>query len=218
MSSVVLALVLGAPLAATSRPDFSEHNLYAIATYQTISFSGEKISYWIERRGVKVAELADYQIYDRGRKLKLVSKLGFSFDNIPYQQSKERFFNEAICCFVDAEQTLPLTAQCLRQNGFHVRPINTVKLRFPGNAEINPQSGHTRFWGKNALSPDGKTKGIWVVGLTLLAGGDTAYITWGPGKHNHNIAAHEYIHMCGYGTSYHDKEVFKCAEKVLLRQ
>ncbi len=187
--------------------DFSAHGKYSITTYKSISYQKNSVSHWIESYGEKIAELKSYEIYDNGRKLRLTSKLGFVFENIPYQEGKERFFNEAVYCFIDAEKSLPLAEECLRKGGFNTRAINTVKLKFPDNAEIHPTRGFTRFkWGE-----------IWVVGLTPAVGGNIAYVTWGPGKYHDNVTAHEYIHMCGYTNDDHGRAVFECAKEILNR-
>ncbi len=187
--------------------DFKAHDKYSITTYKSVSYKENSVSHWIESGGEKITELAGYEIYDDGRKLRLISKLGFTFDNIPYQKGKEHFFNEAVYCFIDAEKYLPLAEKCLRGGGFNIRAVSTVKLKFPDNAEINPITGTTRF----------KWRDIWVVGLTPAVGGNTAYVTWGPGKYHDNIAAHEYIHMCGYANDDHGKKVFECAKEILNR-
>ncbi len=206
MNALLFVLLLSVPTAAPPSyvyPDFNEHGKYSIVVDKVIGFKDSSSHQWIESHGKRITELASCEIYDNGRKIKLVSKLGFSFENIPYQKGKERFFNEAIHCFIDAEKRLPLAYQCLKDNGFKTREIKTVKFSFPNSAEINPKTGTTRFWSD-----------MWVVGLTS-SDRSMAYVTWGPSVSYDNVAAHEYIHMCGYGAEFHDKEVFQCAKKIL---
>jgi len=101
----------------------------------------------------------------------------------------------------------------LEDGGYKSRKLSGLIFEFP-DKPIIAKKGYTYFSnGKEWVSTgpkrkDGYWKDDWVIGVTDHTGADHAYATYGYGRKTSNIV-HEYIHMCGYGSAYHDKYIFK---------
>ncbi len=192
---------------------FHEHGKYSIYEEKVTGYEKFGARKWIvDKNGNKSTELDSYQIYNNGTRIKLVSKLGFSFENIYYEKDKEYNFNEAIVTFLDAEAKLPKAMEWLKDNGYNTRDFKTVKFKYPDDPRYLENSGKTVFWSDNVRKEDGTSGGMWVCGLTYTTGGDTAIVTWGLCKWDNLVVVHEYVHMCGYGSEYHNTHVFECSK------
>ena len=184
--------------------------------------------FWIEdARRQKIIELARYEVYitsqlhsfvdangyrrDDGQRVRLYSKQGFTLDNIPLYTV--RFYNEAIEIFIKSEKFLPEVHRQLKEKNYQVREINTCRFHFPFDPRIDSKNGYTRFliWHKG--------KQIWAWGVTDHAGGDSSQVTLSGDSSNSNghktesTILHEYIHMCGYGSDYHNHPIFEYAKR-----
>lgn len=191
---------------------FQEHDKYSIYEEKVIGYGNVSSRKWIlDRDGKKLTELAGCELYNNNKRIKLFSKLGFSLENIYYEKGKEYEFNEAIATFLEAEAKLPGAIEWLKANNYNTRDLKTVKFKYPDNPKFLKKSKKTVFWAENGLNEDG-TRGMWACGLTYSIGGDTAVVTWGLCKWDNLVVVHEYVHMCGYGSEYHNTHVFDCSK------
>jgi hypothetical protein len=175
-----------------------------------LNYDGKE--YWIENiKKEKGALLEKYFIYetesrvdkyDDGRRVKLVSKLGFTLDNIPLYNN--RFYNECLEIFLEAEKFLPKAYVILKKNNLNTREIKTCRFSFPKKPVID-EKGYVKFW----------FQGIWIWGATPL-GEETAEVTLGAKNDPESVVIHEYIHMSGHNGD-HNKEYLKfCRREILL--
>ena len=218
--NVILAVVV--LLGADVKSDLNQPDKYFL------NCNNPATEYWIENsQHQKIADLARYEIYqtsqlhtfvyesgplkgqrmDNGQRVRLYSKQGFTLDNIPTYAV--RFYNEGIEIFLLAEKLLPKTYQCLKNNKYQTREINTCQFHMPFNPYIHSKIGDTRF----KVNAQGGWIEVW--GVASDAGADEAQVTLSGGNGNDAdiTVLHEYIHMCGYGNEDHDKLVFKCARQ-----
>ncbi len=153
-------------------------------------------------QGKTLSRLTHACFYEKNglKKARLVSKLGFSLENIPLEgENNSRFFRECMEMFLRMEKGLPLVRKNLLAKGYNARDISTLKFCFPDNPEIGKKSGLTLFHDSRF--------GL-VRGVTDRIGSETATITHSEYRGDYT-PFHEYIHMSGYGIEYHDHEVFK---------
>jgi len=166
-----------------------------------------------------VSTLKNFSYYEEGgkRELKLVSKLGFVFKNIPTDNTY--FFNECIATFLEGEELLPKAQEWLKANDYKSKDLTGLIFEFPDKPKISEKKGYTVFpYGQKWISTGrglfGRQKGYWTT-RWILGLADTgeihAYVTYGY-KHSCTIIVHEYIHLCGYGGYYHDKHVILVGE------
>ena len=200
-------------LLATSFLELQEENKYFV--HYADDGSGIK---WVAGKNREVlVYLADYAVYYDGanrKRLKLISKQGFSLENIPLDNNY--FYNECVTIFLEAEKYLPVARKLLLENKLKARDISSLRFRFPSNPVFNKEKGHTEFWSH------GNNQYLW--GEAESAGADVAIVTYTPPSEGQArqwkeiLVVHEYIHMCGYKNEDHEKEPFKYCKREVLNQ
>ncbi len=209
MNAFLLCLIFG----WSGDLDLNEENKYQVNYHLD-----NPADVWIQDKdGYLVAKLIRYEIYNNNQRLKLYSKLGFTLENIPLNNS--RFYNECIEVFLEIEREMPKAYQCLKSRGQNAKEINTLRFSFPLEPRLTP-SGLTQFWHPNAYTctKDGvyKRGGMWLIGV-YDPDSSLIFVTFHP-RYYHILPVHEYIHACGYGhvcgeNPEQEKKNFMCAER-----
>lgn len=188
-------------------PEFYKTDLYTVTELD----NGKKV---IQSGNKNISILEDFSYYKRNqkRKLRLCSKLGFSFYNIPVDTTDHiYYFNESIATFLEGENLLPKAKKWLEDNNYKSQNLRGLFFFFPDKPLIRPKNGWTVFahgkkWVKDKEKNEWVRKTRWLLGLHFR-NTKKAVVTYGYNDHR-SIIIHEYIHMCGYDSEYHDKKVF----------
>lgn len=204
--SLLLTLVISTITQATDlpgNPEFYKSGLYLVKKTDNNS----KV---ILHNGKVASTLNNYHYYygSNGKvKLKIISRLEFTFKNIPTDNIY--FFNESIATFLEGEQLLPKAQKWLKDNNYQSKELSKLIFIFPSNPIIDDK-GYTKILHKRWIKT-GFKKGYWrkkwVIGYAYKTGGNYAVVTLGYNRKSSNIV-HEYIHLCGYSGAYHKHDVF----------
>lgn len=179
-------------------------------------------------KGEIVAKLANHEIYDAdirhdsadddGKRLRLYSNLGYTFQGIPLYSN--RLYNECVEIFREIETEIPKAQKCLKAHRQNVKELSGLVFSFPDKPVIKGKSNNTVFviamgyrqsCNKNeAPIPIGPQE---VIGFTDKEHG-IMYVTLSPDD-DQSIALHEYIHKCGYDHCNVEEEnrIFQCAKR-----
>lgn len=193
-------------------PEFYKKDLYRVS----LGSNGQR---WIESQGKKVADLKDFYFHRYSQEkggsdkdtLVLVSQLGFSFHNIPLDNTY--FFNEALATFLEAERYLPVIQKWFTEHELNVAPLEKIKFRFPTKPVIDKDGGYTIF--ANTRQSDKNSPTYWVLGLQDLP--QQAIVTYGY-QDTESVVVHEYFHLCGYNGNHEDIDFPKLAGRKFLEE
>lgn len=213
---LILALTVTASTAAADQsgnPEFYKEDEYSVRKLDdgvAVIMADQRV----------VSALAGFSYYEQGsqKKLKLISRLGFTFENIPVD--KIYFFNESIATFLEGEELLPKAKKWLEENYYISKNLTGLSFEFPDNPVIDVE-GYTYFsyqsWVESGYWTGSRWRRYWVntshwetryvLGTTDYSGASHSVVTYGYNEER-SIIVHEYIHMCGYSNKDHDRHVF----------